>query len=55
LIGILIMPTEGFWPEFFHRTCSLVSFLDQLLGNQIVGSHWIEVWFFVWNRHLRRV
>ena len=39
LIGILIMPTEGFWPEFFHRTCSLVSFLDQLLGNQIVGSH----------------
>ena len=22
LIGILIMPTENFWPEFFHRTCS---------------------------------
>ena len=35
LIGILIMPTENFWPEFFHRTCHLSDgcfFLDQLLG-----------------------
>ena len=35
LIGILIMPTENFWPEFFHRTChrsDVCFFLDQLLG-----------------------
>ena len=32
LIGILIMPSENFWPEFFQRTFSLLRFLDQLLG-----------------------
>ena len=32
LIGILIMPSENLWPEFFQRTCSLFRFLDQLLG-----------------------
>ena len=32
LIGILIMPSENFWPEFFQRTFSLFRFLDQLLG-----------------------
>ena len=29
------MPTENFWPEFFHRTCHLSDvcfFLDQSLG-----------------------
>ena len=32
LIGILIMPSENLWPEFFQRTCLLLRFLDQLLG-----------------------
>ena len=32
MIGILIMPSENLWPEFFQRTCSLLRFLDQLLG-----------------------
>ena len=32
MIGILIMPSENLWPEFFQRTCSLFRFLDQLLG-----------------------
>ena len=34
MIGILIMPTENLWPEFFHRTCSFsdVCFIDQSLG-----------------------
>ena len=27
LNGILIMPTENFWPESFHRTCSLFGYL----------------------------
>ena len=53
VIGILIMPTENFWPEFFHRTCSPFLFSRSVV--RTFPDWWISLnrsLIFVWDQHL---
>ena len=43
LIGILIMPMENFWPEFFHRTCSPFGCLFSRSVVRIFPDCWISL------------